>query len=136
MALSATPCSVNLTGHWHAFTRQDDGSSVSFGVQLEQYGTAVFGSMQCKFAADAPLIVRGIVHNQQLIANYWRADGQEIGSGMLTLAISENGRALLGKGSWNYTSEGMSETYEWRWDRTGEVDPKSHPVTDFTNVNH
>jgi hypothetical protein len=135
-ALSATSCNVDLSGHWHALARQENGSNVSFGVQLDQYGIAVFGRMQCKFAADPPLKIRGIVHDQQLIANCWRSDGENVGSGVFTLAIIDAGHALLGKGTWNSTSNGFSETSEWRWERTGENNPKLPPVTDFTTASH
>ena len=85
-ALLATPCEVDLSGRWIALDVTNIANRVLYGVGIEQYGTAVFATMQCKHASAAPLTVRGIVSDNHLIANFWRPDEYCLGSGMLNFS--------------------------------------------------
>ena len=95
-ALLATPCDFDLSGHWRAYYPAPSGEVLS-GVQLEQYGAAIFGRMQCKFAAATPLSIRGILLGERLVANYWRPDQQAMGSGILDLFFDRQSLHTAGR---------------------------------------
>ncbi len=113
-ALSATPSGVDLSGHWRAYELTPNGEVLS-GVRLTQYGAAVFGQMQCKFAAAPPLVIRGIVLGERFIANYWRPHKQLMGSGLLELTVGDDVTRLFGTGTWHSAANGEQEVYECRW---------------------
>lgn len=116
-ALDATPSGgVDLSGYWTAFCQQEQGEVTSY-VRLEQHGTAVFGSMQCKFAAAHPLEIRGILLGDRLVANYWRPHESLMGSGMLDLRLADGGRELHGTGSWYNAETGAEQTTAFRFKR-------------------
>ncbi len=116
-ALDVTPNDgVNLSGRWTACYRQGVGDVLS-GVQVQQYGTAVFGTMQCKVAAAAPIKIRGIVVGERLIANYWRPHEEGMGSGMFDLRISQDGRRLNGIGSWCDADTGTQKSFDYQWEK-------------------
>jgi hypothetical protein len=115
-ALAATPCNIDLTGHWTARLLSPSGD-ILFGVRLEQYGTAVFGTMQCKFAADAPCVIRGIVVGNRLIANHWRPDGYRMGSGMLDLTVAADSATAHGTSNWYSIGDEPPDTIEWTWQK-------------------
>ena len=117
-ALAATPNNdVDLSGHWAAYQKTEKGD-VLVGVQLEQHGTAVYGWMQCKFAAAHPLQIRGIVIGNRLIANYWRPHKDGMGSGVIDLTLKSGGQLLVGSASWYNAEDSNEETYDFRWQRT------------------
>lgn len=117
-ALDATPeGAVDLSGFWTAFCPQDQGEVISY-VRLEQHGTAVFGSMQCKFATTHPLEIRRILLGDRLVANYWRPHESLMGSGMLDLRLSAGGRELHGTGSWYNAETGAEQTTTFRFKRS------------------
>lgn len=113
-ALDATPSGgVDLSGCWTAFCQQEQGEVISY-VRLEQHGTAVFGSMQCKFAAAHPLEIRGILLGDRLVANYWRPHESLMGSGLLDLRLADGRRELHGRGSWYNAETGAQEMMTFR----------------------
>jgi len=115
-ALAATPCGIDLSGLWTAFCASSTGE-VLFGVRIEQYGTAIFGHMQCKFASAAPFVIRGIVLKEGLIANYWRPDKYLLGSGMLEMAIASDAETIQGTSTWYSVGGGHPSIDQWRWQR-------------------
>lgn len=116
-ALLATPCDFDLSGHWRAYYPTPNGEVLS-GVQLEQYGAAIFGRMQCKFAAAAPLSIRGILLGVRLVANYWRPSRPGMGSGIFDLTLTTDGdMQLRGTSTWSGLDVCGEQTYEWRWEK-------------------
>jgi len=119
-ALDLTPNGgVNLSGRWIAYWQPGDGEVVS-EVQVQQHGTAVFGTMQCKFAAAHPITIRGILLGKRLLANYWRPHEEGMGSGVLDLRLTEDGRRLDGIGSWHDAEAGSHESLLFRWEKSPE----------------
>lgn len=117
-ALAATPSGgVDLSGYWTAYCPQEHGEVISL-VRLEQHGTAVFGSMQCKFAVAPPLEIRGILLGDRLVANCWRPHEDGMGSGVMDLHLAEGGRELHGTRSWYNAETGAEETTTFRLQRT------------------
>ena len=116
-ALSATPNGgIDLTGNWTATEKGVSGDCASF-VQLEQRGTAVFGVMQSKLAANAALQIRGVVFDGRMVANYWRQSKAGMGSGMIDLVYEVAAEQLVGSASWHDLALGAGSTVEVRWRR-------------------
>jgi hypothetical protein len=119
-ALAATPCGIDLSGYWTAFCLSPTGE-ILFGVRIEQYGTAVFGHMQCKFAFAAPFVIRGIVLGDRLIANYWRPDKYLMGSGMFDMVVASDTATVEGTSTWYSVGGDNPTTNQWRWQRPANL---------------
>jgi hypothetical protein len=115
-ALVATPCDIDLSGHWLAWDVTNAANRVLFGVSVQQYGTAVFARMQCKFALAAPLTIRGIVCDRRLIANFWRPDDYLMGSGMLDLVVEPKSESIEGTSEWYDAETGECHVQNWQWE--------------------
>ena len=116
-ALAATPCEADLSGHWLAWDVTNTDNRILFGVIIEQYGTAVFASMQCKMASAAPLTIRGIIADHRLIANFWRPDENYLGSGMLDLVVDPEGENIAGTSKWYDAETSECHLQNWQWER-------------------
>jgi hypothetical protein len=119
-ALELTRSSVNLSGIWFAHCLVG-GQEIASSVRIRQTGCAVFGTLVGKLASS-DILIRGVVFESQLIANYWQPNPPVYGSGLLNLRLSNNGQILVGIGSWN-SEDGSQEAYEWRWERTQAAQP-------------
>jgi len=117
-ALAATPNhGIDLSGQWTSLVK-DAAGDITLGVQLEQYGAAVYGWMQFKLAALHPLEIRGIVMDaRRLVATQWRPHENGMGSGILDLQIESSGELLVGFGSWYDAGSAEELKYELHWRR-------------------
>lgn len=117
-ALAMTPiCGSTLTGHWRARQETNNGY-VSWGVQLEQHGMAISGSMQCKFAGAHPLTIRGILDDGNLTATWSRPYKYCMGSGVVHLTISPDGNTLTGTTRWYNAENPDGIVDDWCWERS------------------
>jgi hypothetical protein len=107
---------IDLTGHWAGCQETSQGDFL-WGVQLQQYGTAVFGSMQSKLAAYHPLELQGILIGRKLFAHYWRPHKHGTGAGLLELELQNGDHVLTGSASW-YGEDNEGAELRFRWERT------------------
>ena len=123
VALASTPCDIDLSGRWTAgdFTHADN--RVAHIVKIEQYGTAVFAKMQCKFASAAPLNIRGIVWEGRLVADLWRSEENCRGSGTLDLSILPASKRLEGTSRWYDAATNECSESIWEWERWAADQP-------------
>jgi hypothetical protein len=116
--MSLTPSDgVSLDGFW-TVTEETANGPVSAGARLAQHGVSVEGSVQCKFAAAHPILIRGIVLGRRLIATWSRPHAAHMGSGVLQLTISDDGQSIDGDGTW-FSWDGTEPARPTpRWRRT------------------
>jgi hypothetical protein len=115
-ALSITPCAVDLTGQWLAKDITSD-HEVHAVVNLQQHGTAVFGRLQSKLASDMPIAFRGILIIDRLVANLWRPQDSNMGSGNAELVLSSDGFILEGTCTWFTPHNQEPQVTMWKWEK-------------------
>lgn len=115
-ALAATPNhGIELSGHWHALERLGE-REISWGIRLEQFGVAISGTMVGKFATP-PTYIRGLVVDDEFVANYWLPGPEHFASGVLRLRIEAGARSMVGTGSWFALGRDANEVRTFRWER-------------------
>jgi hypothetical protein len=114
-ALSQTPCERRIDGFWRITDQTDKGPIIS-SCRIRQSGVVVEGLLQGKFAAAAPLIIRGIISDSHVLATWHRPGNKYSGSGVLRLTIDAADQVMHGDGTW-YSTEAQPGQHQLRWER-------------------